>query len=151
MVTTMFPTKHVREFLRAIRNKRYEESPGGVLFVDQKVYWEGFLEMQRNGGQFDEGTHNIVPTEGRNYLLDAAVNGGTAYSSWFVVPFATNTVPDATLTAANFNTKLTEFTNYSEGVRQQWITVAAAAGVVTNAASVATITIGSAAQTAVYG
>lgn len=145
--------KHAAEFARAIRNRHVEVGDhGGLYFAKQRASLFGNFEIQRNGGPF-EVMDNLVVLEGRNYLLMAGIRGSVAgIGTWYIVPFVNNTAIADNLTAATFNSSQAEFTNYSETNRQAWVTVdPTATSVLTNAASVATITIGSGGQTAVYG
>lgn len=144
--------KHAREFLRAIRNKRVEQTPEGVLFSDQHLFLRGELGIRNiTIDEPWEYNHNLVTVQGVNYFFESALRGGTGYSHYYFVPYAANTAPVNTLTAANFNSSQTEFTNYTEGARQECVFGAASAGATNNTATAATITIGSSGQTAIYG
>lgn len=142
--------KHASEFGRAIRNKRYERTDAGLYFPEQHAFVGGNLGIARNFGGM-EWCDNLVPNQGLDYLLASGLAGGAVQSSWYIAPFATNTAPSSGSTAANFNTNQTEFINYSETTRQYWNQAGSSGGVISNAASLATITIGSGGQTAVYG
>lgn len=145
----LFPAKHAAEFLRALRNFHYEETPDGILFPKQHAVAAGVFEVQRNGGAFDV-LPNLVVTEGR-VMLTNALRGNSVPSTWYVAPFAANVAVTAGLTAATFASTQTEFTSYAETQRPAWTTVASTDGSLTNAGSVATITINNGGQTAVYG
>lgn len=148
----MINPKLVRELQRAIANKRYEETPSGILFPTLNVHAGGLFETSLNGQPWEPGL-NMVPTLGLNNCLNAFL-GGSGFNpedAWYFAPFATNTAPTLSLTAANFTATQTEFTNYAEGARQLWTPAAAVGGVITNAATQVTITIGSGGQTAIYG
>lgn len=134
-----------RELRRALANHKYEITPQGVFLPRAKteILIGGVFEHRLNDGPW-EVDPNLLPTEGRNNLLDIAL-GATAKNAIVVMaPFATNTAPTDALTAANFDSTQTEFTNYTETSRRTWTPAAAASGVVTNAASPVSITIGSA-------
>lgn len=108
------------------------------------------------GFQVNDGpeiwTPNRVVNQGLNYILNAALRGEGTISSWYIAPFAANVTPAANLTAANFASTQTEFTNYDEPNRVAWITDAAAsAQELINNTSPAVFTIGSGVQTTIYG
>ena len=144
-----------RELRRAIEHNRYEESAGGILFPDSGIHVGGLFETALNDGGWEPGV-NLLPTQGLNNCLNAFL-GGSAFNpedAWYFAPFATNTAPGLGLTAANFTATQTEFTNYDETTRALWTPAAAAAGVITNAATAVSITVGSATgstNTSIYG
>lgn len=143
-------TRHAEEFLRAIRNHKYEIAQNGLFFPAAKVILGGHFEHSLNKGPWIVEP-NIVPTEGMNYLLETGLRAGTAASNWYIAPFAANVTPGLTLTAATFTSTTTEFTSYSESTRQAWTPAAAASSIITNTASPATVTINSGGQTSMYG
>lgn len=58
-----------------------------------------------------------IPLVGRQYLINAACNGGTAYSSWYLLPYTADyDVVDGD-TLATFLTSATETTAYDEAQR----------------------------------
>lgn len=108
------------------------------------------------GFQLNDGpeiwTPNRVVNQGLNYALNAALLGQGVNSSWFIAPFAANVDPAANVTAANFSSTLTEFTNYTQANRQAWVPDGAAtAQELINDATPALFTIGGGAQTSIYG
>lgn len=98
---------------------------------------------------------NRVVDQGLNYMLNAALRGEGVVSAYYLAPFAGNVTPAANLTAANFASTMTEFTNYTETNRQAWTSDAAATALeLVNNAAPALITIGSAtgaANTTIWG
>lgn len=74
---------------------------------------------------------NLVTDEGINYMLNAALHGGTAISSWHIAPWSTNTAVAAGNTYATPGN--TEATGYDEATRQEWGEGAASSKSVTNA------------------
>ncbi len=132
--------RHARELLRRLRGHQYEKSPNGLLFPKMNLFVGGFFLHGVNRGDLIRD-HNLVPTQGLNHLLDAVLGGGTQITEWYGAPYTNNVSPQASTTAANFHSTLVEFTGYSEGVRQTLVFAAAAAGVVTNEASLAEFTI----------
>lgn len=115
-----------------------------VGFLYDIEHWRGnrLLSHERN-------LHNLMPTEGLNYLLETSVRGGAALSSWYVGLFEANYTPLAADTAATFPGSATESTAYAESTRQAYTTVAASGGVLTNTASKAAFTMN--ATKTIYG
>lgn len=96
--------------------------------------------------------HNRVVNLGIDQILNSALRGEGLISSWYIAPFAADVTPPATLTAANFNSTLTEFTNYDEATRVAWVSDGAStAQLLQNDAAPALFTIGNGAQAAIYG
>lgn len=96
---------------------------------------------------------NSPMNAGINYVFNAALrNGEGLVSGFFIAPFAADATPPVTMTAANFNSTLTEFTNYTEATRQAWTTDGASTNkeLINNTAP-ALITIGNGPQTSIYG
>lgn len=95
---------------------------------------------------------NRVVNQGLNHLLNAGLRGEGIISNFYIAPFVADITPTASLTAANFGSTLTEFTNYTEGARPQWVSDAAAtAQLIENAAAPAVFTVGADAQSSIYG
>jgi hypothetical protein len=96
--------------------------------------------------------HNIVVNEGLNYVLDAALSGGTPITAWYVGIFKNNYTPVATNIMATFpgsgvaNEADAELTNTT---RPAWVEAGPATQVITNSASPAVITFAS--PVSIYG
>jgi len=133
-------TRHRAEFARAVRNKHYEFTDGGILFPKQGAFLGGVFETTINGRdrQLDA---NKIPTAGLNHALAVIVGGATQINPWHVALFSGNVTPQDTLTAANFAAAMTEFTGYSEATRVPYVEGTPAAGAVDNDASRAEFTI----------
>jgi hypothetical protein len=97
----------------------------------------------------EERVHNLVPTVGLNYILNAAIQGGTPSASWYIGVFANNYTPVAGDTVNSIVTTGGEFTDYAEATRQDFTSPDSTAGLLTNADSLAVITASSA--TTIYG
>lgn len=136
------------ELARAVRNRRYEQTENGVLFPEAKLIAAGVFTAWVNDGPKDVSP-NVVTNEGINSALGILFHAGAAPAAWYIVPFSGTGVPASTITAANFNGQLTEFTAYSESTRPQWVT-AAASGTSITASAPAQFTI-SADSSNVYG
>lgn len=96
---------------------------------------------------------NSPMNAGINYLFNAAFrNGEGLVPAFYIAPYAADATPPITMTAANFNSTLTEFTNYDEATRQVWTTDGSATNkeLINNTAP-ALITIGGGVQTSIYG
>lgn len=131
-----------RDLRKALSNRKFEVSDAGVLFPGARIVAAGIFETFLNDGPW-EPIYNILPYQGLNMLLDVALGASSKETGWWFAGFATATDPSSSTTAANFNTQLTEFTNYSGG-RLQWTPAAAVDGVITNAATPVTLTVGNA-------
>lgn len=127
---------------------------------DQRISFQGevWLDHRRNGEYlcFEEYQgKNIIPTEGLNYLLDAAIaNQQSAITSWYVGIFKNNVTPLAADTASKLGAAGAygecQDADYASPVsRPAFTLVAASGGVITNAASKAEFTIS--AGITVYG
>lgn len=96
-----------------------------------------------------EVVSNLIPTEGLNYILGAALTGVTPLTSWFIGLFEGNYTPVSGVTAASFPADATESTAYDESTRVAWVPGAIASGVVSNSASKAVFTMN--ASKTIYG
>lgn len=95
---------------------------------------------------------NRVVNQGINHLLNAGLRGSPVITLFYIAPFVADIAPAATLTAANFGSTLTEFTNYTQATRPVWTSDAAATvQLLENALVPATMTIDTGAQTSIYG
>lgn len=95
---------------------------------------------------------NRVVDQGINYILNAALRGEGTISTYYIAPFAANVTPAANLTAATFASTTTEFTNYTESTRQEWVTDGAATALsLVNNAAPAVFTVDDGVQTTIYG
>lgn len=130
--------KHSREFLRALRNHRYEETDAGLLFPQQGVLVAGAFSSMVNfrDRQVDP---NLVTTQGLTYMVGVALAGATQLAAWYIAPFSGNITPQSTLTAATFTATATEFTTYDEATRRAFTPGAVTANV-SNSASRADFT-----------
>lgn len=146
--------RHNREFADALRKGRVEQTPEGLYFPDAKVMAVGEYFYSTNGGE-TETTHNLIPTEGLNYLLSAGLGGVAASGQFYLALYSGNYTPTAGLTAANFASTAGELVSntegYSEVTRRAWTPAAAAAGQMDNLASRATFTIATASTVVIRG
>ena len=96
--------------------------------------------------------NNIVVDEGLNYILDAALSGGSPLTTWYVGLFKNNYTPvynnvASTFAGAGVANEVT--TEYTEATRPVWVEAGAAAKTITNSASPAVFTFGT--GVTVYG
>lgn len=95
----------------------------------------------------EEWVDNIIPNEGIDYVLNAALHGDTQISAWYFAPFTNDYTPTSSDTYASPG--YTEATSqYSESNRQEWGEGASSDQQITNATA-ATIT--AAASVTIYG
>jgi hypothetical protein len=154
--------KHLREFQRYVRNFQYEISPQGIYFVKARALARGAYTHWVTGSESQMVTdHNIVPDQGLVHMLAVALKGpsgtGTQITSWYLMLHSGSGTPTAALTAANYNSTLSEITSgaegYSEATRVAWVgdAVDSVNTEVVNDASPATFTIVTASSLAVNG
>lgn len=136
----------VRELRRSIARHKYEfDDQGGLYLPEAKstITAGGIFGTSLNDGAWQPAP-NLLPTQGRNSILDIALGNVAKETNWYFAPFATNTAPTSALTAANFDATQTEFDNYDEVTRALWTPDAASNGVKSNVGTPVSITIGSA-------
>lgn len=78
---------------------------------------------------------NLIPDVGRDYLLNAGLNGGAQLSSWFIGLYSGNYTPVGGDTAATFPANATEITTAYTGTRHAIVPDALLGGVWVNAVS----------------
>jgi hypothetical protein len=88
-----------------------------------------------------EDVHNLIPDQGRDYILTAALLLGSQFNNWFIGLYEGSYAPQASDTMATFVASATEITAaYAEAARLALVPNALAAGVFVNAASPAVFT-----------
>lgn len=89
----------------------------------------------------EDWVNNLIPNEGRDYILNAALNLGAAFGAWYVGIYSANYAPVASNTAANFPALATEITTaYSEATRPSHVDDTLAAGLWANSVAPAIFT-----------
>lgn len=141
--------RHAREFERAARNHRYEVTEDGLLFPEQGFRLHGNMEHAVNGADVRVDP-NVVPIEMFNYMLAAGIGNGTQQPTFYVALYGANVTPNNALTAATFDSVMTEFTNYDESTRVEYVDSTASGGSMNNTASPAVFTMSAGGGT-VYG
>lgn len=84
------------------------------------------------------------PAEGRNYMMDVAVHGGTQVTEWRVAVYEGDYTPQDDDTAANIVARATEITAYTESTRPILVESAASGGVTDNTGNLAQFTLSAA-------
>lgn len=99
------------------------------------------VEVVKDGiVQSTEVVHNLLPVEGINAILSAALKGGTQVTTWYIGLFEGNYTPLTTDTAATFPGAATETTTYAEATRVEWAEGNIVTGALDNAATRAEFT-----------
>jgi hypothetical protein len=120
------------------------DNPSG-LSVNLNVYSTWVLQhLDKNGNLKDQVEfHNLVTTQGKNFLLDVMYHGTTALNPWYVVLWTGAHTPVVGDTyAVPVYTELSA--EYDEATRPIYVEAAASGGILSNAASRAIFTIASA-------
>lgn len=125
-----------KEIRRAIRNFRFERCETGFYFPEQKLIFDGFLH-EING----EVSHNLIPVEGDNYIMDIFTNKVAIPAALYIAPYSGAVDPATSWTAANFTANSTEATTYAEATRPTYTTAAASSSSINNNASPGVITL----------
>lgn len=127
--------RHAREFIRHIRNFKYEMSPEGILFPQAAAVAGGEYFYDSNGERPGRA-ENLLPVESFNYLLEAGLRGGSSTSAFYLALFGNATTPDENSKASTFATDYGEFTSgssgYSENTRRPWLAEPASGGKMDN-------------------
>jgi hypothetical protein len=78
-----------------------------------------YLECVSPDGEvrWQERWENLIPNEGRDYILNSALNGAAQLSTWYNGLYEGNYTPQATDTMATFVANATEITAYSGAAR----------------------------------
>jgi hypothetical protein len=108
------------DLARALRNNRYERTEDGRIFMPgPKVFVGGSFRSDVNG----KDVHllpNLFTAEGLTYVLGASFQGLSQATAFYLAPFSGDVTPDGTLTASNFTSRQTEFTQYTQATRVAW-------------------------------
>lgn len=105
----------------------------GYLFTVEHIRGGRVLSVER--------IHNLIPIQGRDYLLSVGAAAGAQIATFYCGLFEGNYTPLETDTMATFPASSTESTAYTETTRPEWIEAAPAAGAISNTASKAVFTI----------
>jgi len=124
---------------------KYTETESGLAVPSEKLAVGGIFDVFVNG-EFVESVPNLVTNEGLDHMLDVALKNGSQNANWYITAFKGNVTPQATWTAANFDTNATEITgtDVSETTREAWTGGAVSGQQVDNYASKAEFTVATA-------
>jgi len=151
----------MKSLRKEILGKKYEMMEDGGLYLPAAKVTVGgvfqhWINDDKEGIQFDP---NIVVNEGLDHILDATLSNGTQNSTWYVGIFGNNYTPAAADTADGGGTPANSFwasgqadevtTQYTEGARPTWTDAGVTSQAVSNTASPAVFTFGTADN--VYG
>lgn len=106
--------RHSREFRRNVANHNYEQTDEGVYFPSANALIRGTYAHQVNDEPWVED-HNLIPDEGLNYVLGAAITNGAAIGTWYMALYSNAYTPTNALTAALFPATAGEITSATEG------------------------------------
>lgn len=90
--------------------------------LDSTAMWRGqfgFSCPQLGVHDYLWGPNRVV-NQGINAILNGYFRSESLPAAFYIAPFVADVTPTATVTAANFNSTLTEFTNYDEPTRPEW-------------------------------
>lgn len=147
--------RHAGEFMRRFRAHKYEAMEGGIYFPSSRLAAVGEYQFSSDGGKTWEGVNNLVPAQGREHLLNAALASGAQHANWYLALFGGDYTPQDDITAATFPVTATELTSNTEGysnpTRRPWQPGPVAQAQLTNAASPALFNMKSADTVTVRG
>lgn len=105
--------KNAREIGRHLRNRKWEQTPGGIL-IDR-----GGMNALMNGafidtlnGEDPQLSPNLVVDQGLIHVLNTVFAGAAQVTQWYIGLFSGNVTPVANWTAANVVANSTELTGY---------------------------------------
>lgn len=146
--------KHAGDVQSAVASGNFEQTAEGILLPKMKALVRGKYRHRVNGGEWAED-HNLVTTEGLNYILNVVIGATAKPAAWYVALFSGATAPAAGWTAASFAGVAAEIVSTTEGFsganRPTYVPGVAAGGIVSNTASRASFTIATASSLNVRG
>jgi len=132
--------RHRSEVARALASHKYEVNDYGFYIPSMKANVGGVMDTWLNYREH-QVHKNLMPVEGRDYMLDVAAHGAVQVGTWFTALYEDNATPASTWTGGNFNSVANEFTQYDELLRPEYDEAPSANGVLTNSANRADFTI----------
>lgn len=110
--------KNAREIGRHLRNRKWEQTPGGIL-IDR-----GGMNALMNGafidtlnGEDPQLSPNRVVDQGLIHVLNTVFAGAAQVTQWYIGLFSGNVTPQPNWTAANVVANATELTGYAPSTR----------------------------------
>lgn len=123
--------KHRNEIARHLRNGKSEMTDGGLLIKGgMNALCNGVFgsKLYRGGEVVDPALDpNRVVGEALAYIINAAFNGVSQNTQFYIGLFSGNVTPADDWTGANVVAKSTEFTDYNEATRVEWVSSMATA------------------------
>lgn len=107
----------------------------------EDLHANGAFEYSINNGPWAI-SENLIPMEGRNYLLGAGLDGTAQQTAFYVALFSGNVTVLDSWTAANIVANATEFINYDQATRVLWQKGDVVAAAIDNVVTPALFTIG---------
>lgn len=143
-VVSALKPRYWRELGRLFRNRAWERNDRGEILIGHATIG-GVFTSHTPDGLGEIATHNLLTTEGINYLLSCGVGNGvgsnTSPSAFFVAPFSGNVTVLDSWTASGFASAATELTTqYSESTRVSFVDSIPASKSVNNTANPAEFT-----------
>lgn len=114
-----------RDIGRALRNFKYERTPGGILIrggLNKLVNGAFKHTLYQEAGNDAALDPNKVVDEGLIKMLNVFFNGEAAITAWYVSLFSGDVSPAEGWTGANWWAAATEQTNYTPGTRPLLVT-----------------------------
>lgn len=146
--------RHAGEFLRALRNFKFERTETGVFFPAAKVEARGMYAHDVNGLDLQLDP-NLLTDQGLTHMLSVEFGAGSKISAWYLALYAGNISPAANWTATSFAGTASEITSttegYTETTRQLFVPGAAASNIIDNVGTKAAFTIATATQLNING
>lgn len=95
-----------------------------------------FEQFERDGRLVSSRTvHNLMPEEGRSYVIDAAIANAAQRTAWYCGVYEGDFTPDGTETAATIAGAAAECTAYSDATRPAIVFGTVSDGSIDNGAS----------------
>lgn len=130
------------EQVKKVLGLSVEASRGGLYVPKLEMFVSGVYSTQVDQGPVHYHP-NLITYQGmdvlNNIFFSASGNPGQV-ATWYFCPFSGNVSPTTALTAANFNSTLTELTSYSESTRQAFVEGTSSSGVINNTGNHAVLT-----------
>jgi len=146
--------KHAREFLKALTTLKFEKTPTGIWFPEQRAMARGMYVHDVNGLDLRMDP-NLLPTEGLTHMLAVEIGATAKAAGWYLALYSGAISPASGWTAASFAGTATEITSGSEGytnsTRPAFTAGTASAASIDNNASKAAFTIATASTLTVNG
>lgn len=101
--------------------------------------------------KWKEYIFNLVTYETLNDVLGVYFQGDTQATTWYILLFDSDSTPAGGWTYANIGTDFTEFTDYDETTREEWVDGTVASQMLDNSASPAEFTASTSVDTVIYG